>query len=114
MINQIDMPIKEEKPNAVLFKLDNGQICLVIIKDNIWDWDRVMQLDMSVMTDKFDDVSAANPFEFIFVHYIHNEKKFIACNQKTIIPDHCFSKLTLNGSLQKLIEKDYNEQYKLI
>jgi hypothetical protein len=97
------------KPNGVIFKRDDGQLIVVLIKDGKWDWDDCMILHMDEMKDKHDDISAKNPFEFVFIAW--NEKSFTTMNEKTIVPNTSMSKLFDEGKLQITIELDYKYQY---
>ncbi len=99
-----------KKPNAVMFKLDDGRfICFVLHKNNTWDWDNVHTVDVSNMSDKYADLSAQDPFEFVFCDWSETSVK--TYNQKTVIPNTSFSKMLDGGLLQKTIENDYNIQY---
>ena len=97
------------KPNGVIFKRDDGQLIVVVIKDGKWDWDEIKLLHMDEMKDKYDDISASNPFEWVFCKW--GEKQFTTMNQKTIIENSSFSKMFENGTFCKAVEKDYEAQY---
>lgn len=98
-----------KKPNGVLFKRDDGNLIAVLIVDGKWDWDSCKVFQMEEMTDKYEDLSVKDPFEFVFIKW--NEKTFTTMNKKTIVPNHSMSKLFDEGKLQKTIEKDYENQY---
>jgi hypothetical protein len=98
-----------KKPNGVLFKRDDGNLIAVLIVDGKWDWDSCKVFQMEEMTDKYEDLSAKDPFEFVFIKW--NEKTFTTMNKKTIVPNYSMSKLFDEGKLQKIIEKDYEKQY---
>lgn len=100
---------QEMKPNGVIFKRDDGQLIICPINDGKFDWDHVMVLNMEQMTDKYDDISAVNPFEFVFCKL--EEDKFTTFNQKTTIPNTSFSKLYDSGLLEKVFQKDYENQF---
>lgn len=99
----------QNKPNGVLFKLDNGQLCIVLLKETGWDWENVLHLQMDDLKDKFEDLSAVNPFEWVFIYF--TEKEFTVCNQKTILPKMSFSQLYDTGVFTKLVQSDYERQY---
>jgi hypothetical protein len=97
------------KPNGVLFKLDNGQLCVALIKDGVWNWDEILYLHMNEMKDKYDDISAVNPFEWVFCKW--GEKQFTTMNKKTIFPNQSFSKMFEAGVFQESVKIDYEMQY---
>lgn len=97
------------KPNGVIFKRDDGQLIIVLIKDGKWDWDNCLVLKMEQMTDKYDDISAKDPFEFVFIKW--DETKFTTMNKKTEVPHYSMLTLAEDGKLQEVIEKDYEAQY---
>lgn len=98
----------ELKPNGVLFKRDDGQLIICLIKEGKFDWDNVLALNMKEIKDKHDDLMA-NPFEFVFIRF--NETQFTTMNQKTTIPNYTFSKLFDEGKLIETIKVDYEQQY---
>jgi hypothetical protein len=100
-----------DKPNGVLFKRDDGNVIAVLIVDGKWDWDHCKVFDMAEMTDKFDDLSAVNPFEFVFIRWNEENKKVTTENSKTVVPNYSMSKLFDEGKLQKTIENDYELRY---
>ena len=95
-----------DKPNAVLFKLETNQLCIVLLKDDKWDWINMLHLDMEPLKSDFDDLSTSNPFEFVFCYWY--EDKFSTGTRKVIIPNQSFLKLIENDTLQKTIEAEYN------
>lgn len=108
--NNQDIPLTEDKkPNGVLFKLDDGKLCVVLLKNNEWDWDNVHVLNTDNMDDKYDDISASDPFEFVFI--LWEEHRFTTCNIKTTVPNNSFIKLHDEGFLQPIIKRDYEKQY---
>lgn len=101
----------KDKPNGVLFKRDDGNVIVVLIVDGKWDWDNCKVFNMEEMTDKYDDLSAVNPFEFVFLKWDEENKKMTTINSKTVVPYYSMSKLFNEGNLQKTIEKDYENRY---
>jgi hypothetical protein len=97
------------KPNGVLFKRDDGQLIVALIEDGKWNWDAVKFLHMDEMKDKYDDISASNPFEWVFCKW--GEKHFTTMNKKTVFPNQSFSKLFEAGVFQEAVRKDYENQY---
>lgn len=96
------------KPNAVLFRLETGNCCIVIKNENGWDWENVKVL----YQEAFQDLSYENPFEFIFCNVDSTDDiKIITMNQKSSIPDTCFTKLYNSDMFIKIIESDYNRQF---
>lgn len=101
----------KDKPNGVLFKRDDGNVIVVLIVDGNWDWDNCKVFNMEEMKDKYDDLSATNPFEFVFIKWDGENMKFTAMNSKSVVPNYSMSKLFDEGKLQKTIEKDYENRY---
>lgn len=99
------------RPNGVLFKRDDGNVIVVLIVDGKWDWDNCKVFNMEEMTDKYDDLSAVNPFEFVFIKWDEENKKVTTENSKTVVPNYSMSKLFDEGKLQVTIEKDYELRY---
>lgn len=97
------------KPNAVLFKRDDGQLVVVVIENGKWDWDKLKILPMDEMKDKYDDISAVNPFEWVFCKWRDNV--LTTMNQKTVIPNSSFSKMFDEGVFCQAVEEDYENQY---
>lgn len=96
-------------PNAVIFKRDDGQLIVIVRKDGEWDWENVLHLNMDEMKDKFDDLSASNPFEWVFCNW--GEKEFTTTSQKTIIPNQSFSKMFEANTFKESLKVDYETQY---
>jgi hypothetical protein len=98
------------KPNAVLFKLDDGSLCVVKRENNQFNWEKMLHLTMTEeLVKQYEDLSASNPFEFVFVYW--DEEKFSTCEQKSIVPDKSFLQLADENKLVGTIELDYKEQY---
>jgi hypothetical protein len=90
--------------NSVLFKLDDGQLCVFLRQDGQWDFKTVVKLQD--MEDKFPDL-ASDPFEFVFCHF-DGEKKNLTCGmRKTTVQDMTFLTLHEAGLLQTVIEHDF-------
>ena len=102
------------KPNGVLFKRDDGNVIVVLIVDGKWDWDNCKFFNMEEMTDKYDDVSAKDPFEFVFLKWDEENMKMTTMDSKSVVPNYSMSKLFAEGKLQKTIEKDYENRYGFI
>ena len=96
-----------DKPNAVLFKLDNGKPILSLIKDGKFDWENVLYIETG---DIFDDLSASDPFEFVFCCW-DGSTITTPFKQKTIVPGASFSDLFENGLFYKTVETDYENQF---
>ena len=97
-----------DKPNAVLFKTDLDNLVVCLVKDNHFDWENVLYLEMSEEKENEYNLSS-NPFEFVFVKW--NERGLITTNQKTTVSSYNFSRLYEEGKLEQTIELDYEKQY---
>ena len=100
---------KNDKPNGVLFKRDDGQLIVVLIEDGKWNWENILHLNMNNLDGSFEDLSSANPFEFVFINW--KETSFDTVSEKTSVPDNSFLSLHDKGQLKNTIEKDYVNQY---
>lgn len=101
----------KDKPNGVLFKRDDGNLTAVLIVDGKWDWDHCKVFNMNDVKIKHDDISAVNPFEFVFIKWDEENMKLTTENSKTVVPNYSMSKLFDEGKLQLTIEKDYEFRY---
>lgn len=99
------------KPNGVLFKRDDGNVIVVLIVGSKWDWDNCKVFNMEEMKDEYDDISAIDPFEFVFIKWHEEDQKMITINSKSVVPNYSMSRLFDEGKLQKTIEKDYENRY---
>lgn len=99
------------KPNGVLFKRDDGNLIAVLIKENKWDWDNCIVFDMNERTNKHDDISAKDPFEFVFIKWDEENGTYTTMDKKTIIPKYSMFKLFDENKFQETIERDYEYQY---
>lgn len=99
------------RPNGVLFKRDDGNIIVVLIVNGKWDWDNCKVFNMEEMKDKYNDLSAKDPFEFVFLNWDEETLKMTNINSKTVVPNYSLSKLFDEGKLQTTIEKDYENRY---
>ena len=91
------------KPNGVLFKLDDGTVVFVLIKDGVWDWDILIK----PKEDYWKDLSAVNPFEWVFIFYDEINSTITTFNNKTTIENASFLKLHDSNTLKGFIEMDY-------
>lgn len=103
--------VKLNKPNGVLFRREDGNVIVILIKNNKWDWENCNIFDMTKMEDKFEDVSIKDPFEFVFIVWDEEKMVFTSMDRKTFIPNYSMSKLLYENKLQVIIEKDYENQY---
>lgn len=103
--------VTKDKPNGVLFKRDDGDVIVVLIVDGKWDWDNCKLFNTEEMTDKYDDISSKDPFEFVFLKWDEENMKMTTINSKSVVPNYSMSKLFDEGKLQKTIEKDYEKRY---
>ncbi len=99
------MKFNKDQINGVLFKLDNNDTIYIDKINGEWIWDKFRKLN----NEHFQDLSAINPFEFVFCCSeggdIHTE------NCKTTIENTSFLKLYDAGLLKKWIDLDYRMQY---
>lgn len=102
------------RPNGVLFKRDDGNLIVVLIVDGKWDWDNCKLFNMEEIKDKYDDLSAKDPFEFVFVKWDEENRKMTTSDSKSVVPNYSMSRLFDEDKLQKTIEKDYELRYGLI
>jgi hypothetical protein len=93
-------------PNGVLFKLDDGKPCVVLRKLDTWNWDLLL---FPKSGDQWPDLSAKNPFEFVFIY--KDENSLTTTNIKTTVPNHSFLSLHESDMLTKIIEEDYYRRY---
>lgn len=99
-----------EKPNGVLFKNDSGRLIVCLISaDGIFDWERVLLL--KEMPDKFDDLSAEDPFEFVFIIWNDEAQTMTTLNQKSVVQHYSMTKMFEDGILKSTIELDYKRQF---
>ena len=96
-------------PNGVLFKTDDGNVCVTLLNNGEWDWENVLKFNMELVKDKFNDLSTTNPFEYVFCHW--GDTEFTVENKKTVIPNMSFSKMYDEGKLTETIRVDYNSQF---
>jgi len=99
------MTKKINKPNGVLFKINNGNLCICLLIDDKWDWDNVKVFK----SNRHDDISTENPFEFVFITW--NEDVFITDDKKSSVPNSSFDKLMLENKLHEIISLEYKKQY---
>lgn len=96
------------KPNAVLFRLETGNCCIVMKTENGWDWENIKVL----YQECFQDLSYENPFEFIFCNVDDTDDlKINTASQKSSIPETSFTKLYNSEMFIKIIESDYKRQF---
>lgn len=93
------------KPNAVLFKLNDGRPVVVKRVNGAFDWEVLMILK----EDLWPDLSIKQPFEFVFVHLENGTLRTETV--KCCIPDSSFLLMVDEDILQGFIEDDYNRLY---
>jgi hypothetical protein len=100
-----------EKPNSVLFRLDDGKFVLAQIKNRKWDWDMLIHFkDPEGKFEKdWSDISIMNPFEFVFCYW--DGTNLTSSKKKTIVKNESFLSLMKKHLIFKLIETDYNILY---
>lgn len=94
-------------PNAVLFKLDDGVPVVTKRMNGEWEWDMAYKFNK----DQWPDLSAANPFEFVFIHWDSEKKTIETEHSKTICPNVSFVKLFDSKLLPGIIEDDFQRRY---
>jgi len=110
MINLQNMTLElSKKPNSVLFKLNDEKLVMMAIENDRLDPDKVFDFSDENFIDGWKDLSAENPFEFVFCYWDTEKSTIKTTNTKTVIPDESFKSLLLKHTIFTTIQLAYND-----